>query len=138
MAQTVGIVPGVDIIITAGGVQISHLTNVTLTTEKGTIDVTTQQSSKQADHLTDTKSWSLTGDVFLDYGAAGEGFDEIQASFDNDTLETIVFGTGVTGDRSQTGTGHYTGVTQSAGVGSAASMSIAFKGTGALTLATIS
>ena len=136
MAQTTGIIEGVDIIVTAGGVQIDHLTDWTLTTDRGVIDVTTQQSSKTRDILTDTLSWSLSFTIFVAYDST-EGFKEITASINAGTLETIVVGTGITGDEAQTGTGHYTSTPMTGGVGAATSMAVTLEGTGALVLTTI-
>ena len=64
MAST-GINEGVLIAVTAGGAEFSHLTDFTLTTDRGTIDVTTRDSSKWRDLLTDTASWNLTGTFYI-------------------------------------------------------------------------
>jgi len=132
---TTGIIEGVDVTITNNAVQIEHVTDWALSTSRGIIDVTTQQSSKWRDLLSSTREWTFTCTAFVAFDAT-EGFDELASDMLADATQAIVLTTGVTGDSTQTGTGYMTQFDYSGSVGNAAAISITIEGTGAWTAGT--
>jgi len=88
---------------------IEDLVDVSLSSSKTTIDITSKDSSYVRDLLVGTESYTITANAFVDY-AASNGFTEILTSFQGQAAIAWEISTDVTGDLSLSGSGFVTSV----------------------------
>ena len=88
---------------------IEDLVDVSLSSSKTTIDITSKDSSYVRDLLVGTESYTITANAFVDY-VASNGFTEILTSFQGQAAIAWEISTDVTGDLSLSGSGFVTSV----------------------------
>lgn len=149
MATTSKTVSGKDLAIFLGANMIGCATEVSLSMERAEEAVTCKASAGWAEVLVGEKSWGASASGIVKYYAAtgtpapesvNEGIEDFFTYWNDGTLLTLKFttqsaGVAVVGDPNWTGTVYITSVEQTAGLDGAATYSISFKGTGALTKA---
>lgn len=134
--MSTGINKNGDYYVTVNTVKFTHLTSCSLTTSKGTIDVTSFDSSGWKDFLPDDKEWSLDVEAYFAQDAAEGG---VQAIIDliASANVALLFTTGESGDVTYAGNAIPTSVPITSSKGSGATVSVSYQGTGALTPGTV-
>lgn len=127
MAQTTGLINATLIKMTAGGVQLTHLTNVNLSLSHSPRDATSKDSNGDEEVLEGQKSGEFTAD-YWDADDATYGFIDLHTTFTNRTAVAVVLGTNVVGDSDFTASKCYiTSLTRGGGVEETATGSVSFK-----------
>lgn len=118
-------------------VSIDRLKSVSLTTNMGTIDITSYDSNSYREILDGIKDWSISASFIVAYDAT-EGYDELLTDWTNSASGTALLSTGVTGDSTFSGTGYITSIDKSGDLEGVVEGSITIIGTGAPTIGTVS
>jgi predicted secreted protein len=134
MAST-GIYNGTLIGIYVGGTLIAKSTSCSLEITQATRNTTTKDSNRWEEALSGLRSWNVSGD-FLDAEDAAYRFDDLFALL-NGTPVTVRMSSEVSGDKYYTGSAILTTLSREAPMEENVSGAYAFKGTGALTEATV-
>jgi predicted secreted protein len=134
MAST-GIYNGTLIGIYVGGTLIAKSTSCSLEITQATRNTTTKDSNRWEEALSGSRSWNVSGD-FLDAEDAAYRFDDLFALL-NGTPVTVRMSSEVSGDKYYTGSAILTTLSREAPMEENVSGAYAFKGTGALTEATV-
>jgi predicted secreted protein len=135
--MTTGIINGRLWTLHSNAVAITHLKSLTVNQSGETIDVTSHDSSGWKDKLMGDKSWSMDVEFWMDFSAAGENIDELEADWNSGTSQTVLATTAVQGDSTVTGSAFITSISKSGSTGDAVSVSVTYEGTGALTIGTV-
>ena len=125
-----------DYYVTVNTVKFTHLTSCTLNTEKGTIDVTSFDSSGWRDFLEDDKGWSIDIEAFFAQDAAEGGVQAIVDLIATSTV-ALLLTTGDSGDVTYAGNAIPTSVNVTSSKGAAATVSASYQGTSTLTPGTV-
>ena len=132
---TTGKINGKDLLIYISDVAITHSTSCSITMGASTVPTTTKDSGQWAETLAGERNWSGSSDqnIALD---ATLGVEEIFAIFAGAVQQTLTvkFATSDATDRFWTGSARLTDISLSADNEAAATYSISFEGTGALTM----
>ena len=114
--------------------KLMHCTTCSLSISSDTIDVSNKDSAGWKDLLGGQKSFSLSGDGFMDFASTGSTTDPdelVQNLFDRDSV-TFTFALATPAGYKFTGSGFITSVEISGGTEDAPTYSISIDGTGAL------
>lgn len=109
----------------------------TFTINKDMIDVTCKDSSGNYEVIPGQVSWEGSCDGVIDFSSTF-GYNEAATKLLAGTAVTLKWSTEVSGDVEFTGSAYLTSVEASGGTNEAATLSISFQGTGALTQQTVS
>jgi TP901-1 family phage major tail protein len=115
--------------------KLMHCTTCSLSINSDTIDVSTKDSEGWKDLLGGQKSFSLSGDGFMDFASTGSTTDPdelLQNLFDRDAV-TFTFALDVQSGYKLTGSGFITSVEISGGTEDAPTYSVSIDGSGPLT-----
>lgn len=134
---TTGILAHVDYYALINATKFTHLTSCTLTIGQETIDITTFDSNGWKDFTVGDKEWSLSieGNYAMD---AAENGDEAADDIIAGTSHTVLLSTEVTGDTTFSGTAWPESLDINSSQGDKVTLSVTYKGTGALTKGTVS
>lgn len=101
-------------------------------------NTTCKDSGANAEFQPGEQSWTASGSMLLDW-AGTYSYAELKAAKDAGTAITLVFSTGVVGQKKLTGTAYVSSLgIESSGNDAAVTVPFSLQGTGALVLATIS
>lgn len=136
MAST-GINRGGLAAIYIAGVKVTHSTNATLSISQDVRDVTTKDTSRWKTNLEGLASWEMSGDFFFAENAT-EGFTHSFADVNTGAAVTVMWSSGISGDKTYSGSAYITSMSRTAGTdGDSETFSISFTGAGTLTEGTV-
>lgn len=119
------------------GVKVTHSTNATLSISQDVRDVTTKDVSRWKSNLEGLASWEISGEFFYAEDAT-EGFTHSFADLNTGTAVTAMYSTGVSGDKTYSGSAYITSMSRTAGTDSdTETWSITLTGAGTLTEGTV-
>lgn len=124
---------GTKIKILVGGTTLSNVTNCTLTTSRGMIDVTTKDSAAWKEVLPGLKDATLTGEAFVDNTASGYKPQSVYTDLTAGNAVAVIFYNITTGEYSYTASGYFTKCDFTAGTEDAEKMSFSVQISGAVT-----
>jgi len=132
---TTGKINGKDLLVYVDGTAITHSTSCSISTNMGTVPATTKDSGSWAESLAGERNWSVSSDQLLALDAT-LGVEEVFAIFAGAVQRTVTvkFATSDATDRFFSGSARITDISISADNETAAAYSMAFEGTGELTL----
>lgn len=133
---TTGVINGTLLKVYVNGTAIAHTTSAELSLTKNTRDSSSKDSGNWEDALYARGSWEVSGD-FLQAEDAAYGFTDLFALIENETTVTLKLSSEVTGDNYYTGSALLTSLNRSAPDQDNVSGSFSFKGSGALSEATV-
>lgn len=123
--------------ITVGGTEITNLTNVSVSWNVDTRDVTTKDSAGNREILPTTFSGSMSGEIIVALDAT-YGIEELYDALAAKAAVTVVKTTGVTGDVQWSSSGYFTSVEDEAGTQDNVTASFTVELTGATTKSNVS
>ena len=136
MAEKAGIIVDDYMYVLIGGTKFTHITSCNLTIGSEQIDVTSFDSSKRKDIQPGDTNWSVTLEASYAMDAA-QGGNEAAADILAGTIQTVLISSTQTDDTTFTGSAYISNVTLNMSKGSATTVSIAWEGTGQLTIGTV-
>lgn len=133
---TTGVINGTLIGVYSGGTLIAKSTSCTLNIVHNTRNSSSKDSGGWEEALGAMRSWTVSGD-FLDAEDAGYRFDDLFALIGSRAPVTLKVSSEVSGDKYYTGSAILTSLDRECPMEENVSGSYSFKGTGALTEATV-
>ena len=134
--MTTGVINGTLIGIYSGGTLIAKSTSCTLSITHSTRNSSSKDSGGWEEALGGMRAWTMAGD-FLDAEDASYRFDDLFALIGSRAPVTLKMSSEVSGDKYYTGSAILTSLDREAPMEENVSGSYSFKGTGALTEATV-
>jgi len=134
---TTGTVLAKNMAIYIGAVKITCQTNASISMETAMFNTTCKDSGAWGEQRPGTKSWSASGEANLAFDAT-YGFSQLFDAWTAGTAVTVVFQTGVTGDKKYSGSAYITSLElTSDGNDTAVTFSFELQGVGPLVEATV-
>lgn len=134
---TTGVVNSKLMKIKFGGTFITCQANAELKVTNGTRQTTCKDSGQWEEFLYGQTNWTMSGDLLFSYDAA-QGHEEIYDVAVGQTMASLIFGTGVTGDVHWSGTAVVTEWSMSSpGQNENVTGAYSFQGSGALVKFTV-
>ena len=133
---TTGVINGTLLGVYIGGTLIAKSTSCTLNIVHNTRNTSSKDSSGWEEALGAMRSWTVSGD-FLDAEDAAYRFDDLFSLINNRSVVTLKFSSEVSGDKYYTGSALLTSLDREAPMEDNVSGAYSFKGTGALSEATV-
>jgi predicted secreted protein len=123
--------------INVGASAVTCQTNASISMSLETFDVTCKDSGTDKEMLPGDRSWSASGEAYLDFSATN-GFEDLFDAMTARTEVDITFGTGVTGTIQLVGSGYITKLDLSAqGNNAGVTFTYEISGNGELTKDTV-
>lgn len=133
---TTNVINGTLLGVYAGGALIAKSTSCALNVVHNTRNTSSKESGGWEDALGAMRSWTISGD-FLDAEDAAYRFDDLFALIGSRAAVTLKMSSEVSGDKYYTGSALLASLDREAPMEDNATGSYSFKGTGALTEATV-
>ncbi len=125
-----------DIAMYVAGVKIAGATSAEVSREMSPRDATSKDSGGNSESLEGLKSWTMSGEGFID-PAATYGFDELDSAYDTRTPISVRWSSETSTEKYYQGMAYIDSLSGTAGVEETATFSFSLTGTGVLSYVTL-